>query len=157
MLWKEITRLGSFSYSCVINETTYDRWNDTDWLLSLTASNKGAAYFFLSVRPMVYLEFGFENSHIKGALPGYILFIRSVIIAWGLRSVFFLFPFSQSRFVIFLNFFFSECMTQSERDHYCFNGGTCFRIPSLGNDPYCQCTIEFIGRRCEMMALRPDV
>ncbi|XP_074616268.1 pro-neuregulin-1, membrane-bound isoform-like [Acropora palmata] len=42
-----------------------------------------------------------------------------------------------------------ECKTQSQRDHYCLNGGTCFRVPALGDSPHCHCTAEFTGKRCE--------
>ena len=105
-------------------------------------------FFSFLARLMVYLEFGFVNSHIKGALPGYILLIRSVIIAWNLRSGFF-FRFSQSSFLSFLISFFPECETQSERDYYCFNGGTCFRIPHRNSGPLCKCKPHFVGPYCD--------
>ena len=61
------------------------------------------------------------------------------------------FPIFSVEFLIFFNFFFfSECETQSQRDHYCFNGGTCFRVPDLDSGPHCQCPKEFTGKRCEL-------
>ncbi|XP_044176334.1 pro-neuregulin-1, membrane-bound isoform-like [Acropora millepora] len=45
----------------------------------------------------------------------------------------------------------AECVTQSQRDHQCLHGGTCYRIPALGNAPHCHCTTEYRGDRCEVM------
>ena len=70
----------------------------------------------------------------------------------------FFFPIFSVEFLILFNFFFfSECETQSQRDHYCFNGGTCFRLPALETGPLCQCPEEFTGKRCEKRDLHPDV
>ncbi|XP_068677602.1 low-density lipoprotein receptor-related protein 1B-like [Montipora capricornis] len=43
-----------------------------------------------------------------------------------------------------------ECETQEQRDHYCFNGGTCERYPGSINDgPRCRCRSGFEGDRCQ--------
>ncbi|XP_029191386.1 OMEGA-stichotoxin-Sgt1a-like [Acropora millepora] len=50
----------------------------------------------------------------------------------------------------------AECLTQSERDHYCFSGGTCFRIRNT-TDHHCRCAPGFTGERCEMMLPHTNV
>lgn len=51
----------------------------------------------------------------------------------------------------------AECLTQRQRDHLCLNGGTCYRIPDLGDTPHCHCPVEYRGDRCEVMASPPHV
>ncbi|XP_068677603.1 neurogenic locus notch homolog protein 3-like [Montipora foliosa] len=43
----------------------------------------------------------------------------------------------------------AECETQEQREHYCFNGGTCISYPdSIADGPYCRCPPGFEGTRC---------
>ena len=123
----------------------------------INARNARNVSFSISARWSIYFINSVDKPNFRKRCIAWLYSVYQISYNCLKLAICFFFSIFSVEFLIFLNTIFSECATQNERDHYCVNGGTCFRIPAINNDPHCHCPAEFTGKRCEQYVIRRNL